>query len=60
MAYGKDLRLRAFEYAQEGHSLNMVAVFKVNSNTIIAWKKRCEAAGDVKIQVRCSINKKYS
>ena len=33
-------------------------VFKVNISTIIAWKRRYEATGDVKIKVRCPVNKK--
>ena len=59
MSYDRDLRLRALEYAKEGHSLTQTAgVFKVNISTIIAWKRRYEATGDVKIKVRCPINKK--
>ena len=34
------------------------AVFKVNISTIIAWKRRYEATGDVKIKIRCPVNKK--
>ena len=33
-------------------------MFKVNISTIIAWKRRYEATGDVKIKVRCPVNKK--
>ena len=45
--------------AKEGHSLTQTAaVFKVNISTIIAWKRRYEATGDVKIKVRCPVNKK--
>ena len=59
MSYDRDLRLRALEYAKEGHSLTQTAsVFKVNISTIIAWKRRYEATGDVKIKVRCPVNKK--
>ena len=59
MSYDRDLRLRALEYAKEGHSLTQTAsIFKVNISTIIAWKRRYEATGDVKIKVRCPVNKK--
>ena len=59
MSYDRDLRLRVLEYAQAGHSLTQTAaVFKVNISTIIAWKRRYEATGDVKIKVRCPVNKK--
>ena len=34
------------------------AVFKVNIGTIIAWKKRYRATGDVKTKFRCPVNKK--
>ena len=45
--------------AKEGHSLTQTAaVFKVNISTIIAWKRRYEATGDVKIKVRRPVNKK--
>ena len=33
-------------------------VFKVNISTVIAWKRRYEATGDVKIKVRRPVNKK--
>ena len=59
MPYDRDLRLRALEYAKEGHSWTQTAgVFKVNISTIIAWKRRYEATGDVKIKVHCPVNKK--
>ena len=59
MAYDRDLRLRALEYAKEGHSLTQTAgVFKLNVSTIITWKRRYEATGDVKIKVRRPVNKK--
>ena len=59
MSYDRDLRLRALEYAKEGHSLTQTAaVFKINISTIIAWKRRYEATGDVKIKLRCPVNKK--
>ena len=59
MSYDRDLRLRALEYAKEGHSLTQTAaVFKININTIITWKRRYEATGDVKIKIRCPVNKK--
>ena len=59
MSHDRDLRLRALEYAKEGHSLTQTAaVFKINISTIIAWKRRYEATGDVKIKVRCPVNKK--
>ena len=31
---------------------------KVNISTIIAWKRRYEATGDVKMKIRRSVNKK--
>ena len=34
------------------------AVFKVNIGTIIAWKKRYRATGDVKMKIRRPVNKK--
>ena len=34
------------------------AVFKVNIDTFIGWKKRYRATSDVKIKVRCPVNKK--
>ena len=34
------------------------AVFKVNIGTLIGWRKRYRATGDVKIEVRCPVNKK--
>ena len=59
MPYDRDLRLRALEYAKEDHSLTQsAAVFKINISTIIAWKRRYEATGDVKMKVRCPVNKK--
>ena len=59
MSYDRDLRLRALEYAKEGHSLTQTAgVFKVNISTITTWKWRYEATGDVKIKVRRPVNKK--
>ena len=59
MSYDRDLRLRALEYAKEGHSLTQTArVFKVNISTIIAWKRRYEATGDVKVKIRRPVNKK--
>ena len=59
MSYDRDLRLRALEYAKEGHSLTQTArVFKVNISIIIAWKRRYEATDDVKIKVRRPVNKK--
>ena len=59
MPYDRDLRLRALEYAKEGHSLTQTAtVFKINISTIITWKWRYEATGDVKMKVRCPINTK--
>ncbi len=59
MLYDRDLRLRTLEYAQEGYSLTQTAsVFKINISTIITWKKRYEATGDVKTKFRCPVNKK--
>ena len=34
------------------------SVFKVNISTIIAWKRRYEATGDVKVKIRRPVNKK--
>ena len=49
----------AIEYAKEDlRFAQAAAVFKLNSSTIIAWKRRYEATGDVKIKVRCPVNKK--
>ena len=59
MSYDRDLSLRALEYAKEGYSLTQTAsVFKVNISTIIAWKRRYKATGDVKIKVRRPVNEK--
>ena len=59
MAYDRDLRLRAIKYTEEGHTLaQAAAVFKVNIGTLIGWRKRYRATGDVKIKVRCPVNKK--
>ena len=59
IAYDSDLRLQAFEYAKEGHTLaKAAAAFKVNISTIIDRKKRYEATGDVKMKIRCPVNKK--
>ena len=59
MAYDRDLRLRAIKYIEEGHTLaQAAAVFKVNIGTLISWRKRYRATGDVKIKVRCPVNKK--
>ena len=59
MAYDRDLRLRAIKYTEEGHTLALAAaVFKVNIGTLIGWKKRYEATGDVKMKIRCPVNKK--
>ena len=59
MSYDRDLRLRLLEYVKAGHSfIPTASVFKVNISTIIAWKRRYEATGDVKTKPRCPINKK--
>ena len=59
MAYDRDLRLRAIKYTEEGHTLaQAAAVFKINISTIIAWKRRYEATGDVKIKDHCPVYKK--
>ena len=51
MAYDRDLRLRAIKYTEEGHTLaQAAAVFKVNIGTLIGWKKRYRATGDVKMK----------
>ena len=59
MAYDRDLRLRAIKYTEEGHTLaQAAAVFKVNIGTLIGWRKRYRATGDVKMKIRCPVNKK--
>ena len=51
--------MRAIKYIEEGHTLaQAAAVFKVNIGTLISWRKRYRATGDVKIKVRCPVNKK--
>ena len=34
------------------------AVFKINIGTLIGWRKRYRATGDVKIKIRRPVNKK--
>ena len=59
MPYDRDLRLRAIKYTEEGHTLaQAAAVFKVNIGTLIGWRKRYRATGDVKMKIRCPVNKK--
>ena len=59
MSYDRDLRLWVLEYTEEGHALTQTAaVFKANVSTLIAWKRRYEATGDVKTKVRCPVKKK--
>ena len=59
MAYDRDLRLRAIKYTEEGHTLaEAAAVFKVNIGTLIGWRKRYRATGDVKMKILCPVNKK--
>ena len=59
MAYDRDLRLRAIKYTKEGHtSAQTAAVFKVNIGTLIGWRKRYRATGDVKMQILRPVNKK--
>ena len=59
MAYDRNLRLRAIKYTEEGHTLaQAAAVFKVNIGTLIGWRKRYRATGDVKMKIRCPVNKK--
>ena len=59
MAYDRDLRLRAIKYTEEGHTLaQTAAVFKVNIGILIGWRKRYRATGDVKMKIRCPVNKK--
>ena len=56
MAYDRDLRLRAIKYTEEGHTLaQAAAVFKVNIGTLIGWRKRYRATGDVKMKIRCPV-----
>ena len=35
-----------------------VEVCKVNIGTLIGWRKRYRATGDVKMKIRCPVNKK--
>ena len=59
MAYDRDFRWRATKYTEEGHSLaQAAAVFKVNDGTLIGWRKRYRATGDVKMKIRRLVNKK--
>ena len=59
MVYDRDLRLRAIKYTEEGLTLaQAAAVFKVNIGTLIGWRKRYRATGDVKMKIRCPVNKK--
>ena len=60
MAYDRDLRLRAIKYTKEGHTRwhRLQRLFKVNIGTLIGWRKRYRATGDVKIKVRRPVNKK--
>ncbi len=34
------------------------AVFKVNVGTLIGWRKRYRATGDMKMKIHCPVNKK--
>ena len=59
MAYDRDLRLRAIKYTEEGHTLaQAAAVFKINIGTLIGWRKDYRGTGDVKMKIRCPVNKK--
>ena len=59
MAYDRDLRLQAIKYTEEGRTLaQAAAVFKVNIDTLIGWKKRYRATGDVKMKICRPVNKK--
>ena len=59
MAYDRDLRLQAIKYTEEGRTLaQAAAVFKVNIDTLIGWKKRYRATGDMKMKICRPVNKK--
>ncbi len=59
MAYSNDLRLRVVEYVENGHTLAQAAeLFKVHIGTVIAWRKRYRATGNVERKVRRPVNKK--
>ena len=59
MAYDRDLRLQAIKYTEEGRTLaQAAAVFKVNIDTLIGWKKRYRATGSVKMKICRPVNKK--
>ena len=59
MAYDRDLRLRAIKYTEEGYTLAQAAeISKVNIGTLIGWRKRYKATGDVKMKIRRPVNKK--
>ena len=59
MAYDRDLRLQAIKYTEDGRTLaQAAAVFKVNIDTLIGWKKRYRATGDVKMKICRPVNKK--
>ena len=59
MAYDRDLRLRAIKYKEEGNILaQAAAVFKVNIGTLIGYRKRYRATGEVKMKIRRPVNKK--
>ena len=59
MSYDRDLQVRVTKYAEADHTLTQTAaVFKVNIGTLIGWRKRYRATGDVKMKIRCPVNKK--
>ena len=59
MVYDRDVSLRAIKYTKESHTLTQAAaVFKVNVGTLIGWRKRYRATGDVKMKIRRPVNKK--
>ena len=59
MSYSRDLRRRVIGYIEEGHTLaQAAAVFKVHVCSIIDWRKRYKATGDVKPKLLRPVNKK--
>ena len=60
MAYSADLKLRVTSYVEEGHTLAQTAAIfnKVHPWSIIHWRKKYKATGNVENQLRRPVNKK--
>lgn len=60
MAYSTDLKLRVTSYVEEGHTLAQTAAIfnKVHPWSIIHWRKKYKATGNVENQISRSVNKK--